>query len=265
MFHLTDDGPKPCVATKRACRLGPANHFSSEEAAQVAFEARLEAEIKPARISKRDMYSKSKKTLVLSDVDGTIVDGSLVLEHAVFLHQEGEIDLGDLPDRWLADQKNESLISELAESYRRAIVGRHLRELRINEYMGKVMEKEKFYTSLKRLERHRDSGHDVILVSGSPSFLVKDFAKRFGFQGIGTTYHTSRERRINGRITPMFHAAAKQAVVEKIDPSTYDLVVAYGDTASDKPLFDAAHHSVLVAPTKETLEKVPDVSEIIHE
>lgn len=263
MFHMTADGPKVCTAKKRACPLGADNHFETEEEAIQIYERRLELENGQPRLSKRTLYSKSKRALVLSDIDGTLVDGSLVLEHAVYLHENGEIDLGDIPERWMADQKNEHIITELAEAYRSAIIGRNLRELKVREYMEHVMERGNFYTSLERLQRHKAAGHEVVLVSGSPTFLVGEFAKRFGFTGVGTKYHMDRTRRLNGRITKMFHAEAKKAVVEKIDPSRYDLVVAYGDTASDKPLLDVADHAVLVAPTNETLKKVDKVHEII--
>lgn len=40
-FHITDDGPKPCKATKKPCKYGNAGeHFKSQVEAQKAFEAR---------------------------------------------------------------------------------------------------------------------------------------------------------------------------------------------------------------------------------
>lgn len=264
-YHLTKAGPRPCRATKGPCPYGKDAHFDSKEEATAIFERRLALENKTGKLSKRGMYSKNKKTLVLSDVDGTLVDGSLVLEHAAYLHEQGVIDLGDLPARWNADQKDENLVFLLADAYRSQLLGMNLKELRIDDYMAKVMESEKFYSALERLKKHKRAGHDVILVSGSPSFLVGEFAKKFGFVSVGSQYHLNRSRRFNGRITGMFGADAKEGVVRKLRPQDYDYIVAYGDTASDKPLLDAANYSVLVHPTNETLRKVTKVDEILSD
>ena len=43
-FHVTEDGPKPCTASQRACKYGPADdHYQDREAAQKAFENKQEA------------------------------------------------------------------------------------------------------------------------------------------------------------------------------------------------------------------------------
>lgn len=265
MYHLTEEGPKPCSATKGGCPYVQDAHFDTKKEAVASFERRLSLENGPVKLSKRKMYSKKSKIIVLSDVDGTLVDGSLVLEHAAWLHDEGFIDLGDIPARWNSDQKNEHLITELAEAYRDQLLGKNMKDLHVDTYMNKVMKDEKFYSALERLKLHQKSGHQVILVSGSPSFLVGEFAKKFGFESIGSKYHMNRSRRFNGNITGMFGAAAKEGVVKKLKLEDYDLVVAYGDTAADKPLLDAADHSVLVAPTNETLRKVTKVDEILRD
>jgi len=265
MYHLTPNGPKPCGATKRPCPYGQDAHFENKLDAQEVYDRRLELEGASAKLSKRRMYAKNKRTLVLSDIDGTIVDGSLVLEHAAFLHEKGVLDLGDLPERWNANQKDEELIYQLAEAYRSQLLDRSVKELHIDEYMKRVMESEKFYSSLQRLENHKRAGHDVVLISGSPTFLVGEFAKKFGFVGVGSRYHMNRKRRFNGHITGMFGADAKAVEVQKLRPQDYDMVVAYGDTASDKPLLDVADYSVLVAPTNETLRKVTKVDEILKD
>ena len=63
---------------------------------------------------------------ILTDLDGTLLKGSLVLGHAIYLHNKKVIDLGDLPNAWNSDKKNESLIYELAISYQNAIGVFHL-------------------------------------------------------------------------------------------------------------------------------------------
>lgn len=200
-------------------------------------------------------YQKLKKnTLVLSDVDGTLVKGSLVLNHAKYLHDKKIINLGKLPDAWVSDMKNETIIRKLAEAYRESITGKTLKELDINNYMGSL-QKNNFYTTFSQIKKMKNYGAKVVLISGSPDYLVKKLAKSSGFIGIGSKYHTDPEtKQLTGTVDGMFHAEAKEKVVNGlIRKYNSSRVVAYGDTSSDKPLFDVADNRILVAPTKETL------------
>ncbi len=221
--------------------------------------------LRKAHLSMTTSRSRGKM-LVLSDVDGTLVKGSLVLDHAHWLDSEGIIDLQGLAQAWKHDQKNEEIINQLGGAYQQSIVGMTTKDIRAAEYMNMVFSMDdKFYSVLDRLKHARKTGHDVILVSGSPQFLVGNFARRFGFKAIGSVYHRNRQQQFNGRVTGMFHAEAKQRFVDSLDLSAYDFVAAYGDTASDKPLLSVAHHAALVAPTQETLEKYQTVHEVFSE
>lgn len=220
----------------------------------------------PSRVSKNSENNAPPSTLFLSDVDGTLVKGSLVLGHAAWLHEKGVVNLGDSPEKWLADMKNEELITELAEAYKSSISGMTIEDIRAKEYIDEVVSSdENFYSTMNRLNKAREKGHEVVLISGSPQFLIGDFAKRFGFKGIGSTYHKTRERKLNGRVTGMFYAEAKREAIVGLKVESYERVIAFGDTASDKPLFDVAHHSVLVAPNTETLSKIDKVTEVIED
>lgn len=276
MYHLTKAGPQRCRAVVRPCTAAQADHFVRMKDAVSAFENRLTV---TERVALRKPNLKSylratsegvsvtasrNRTIVLSDVDGTLVRGSLVLDHAVWLHTSGALSLGDAPEKWLADQKNELIMVELAEAYREAIRGKSLKDLQVHEFVKMLVVTEgKFYSALDRLKAAHADGHDVVLISGSPQFLVGAFARNFGFTAIGSIYHRDAERRMNGLVTGMFGSEAKQRVIDKLDLSRYKNVIAYGDTASDLPLLRAANHSVLVDPSVETLERCGKVDEIL--
>lgn len=194
-----------------------------------------------------------KRVLVISDVDGTLVKGSLVLNHAVSLHKAGVIDLGELPALWLANLKNEKIITQLAEAYREAIVGLGVKELAVSSFLKELSSNEtNFYSSLKQLVELQQAGADVLLISGSPNFLVSSFARSFGFKAAASKYHRDRRQRFTGKVTGMFSAGAKEAHLKTVDITQYDEVIAYGDTSSDAPLFALAHRSYLVDPSPET-------------
>lgn len=202
------------------------------------------------------------KKLVLSDVDGTLLKGSLVLNHACMLHNEKIINLDQLPTEWLADLKNETKVRALAEGYREAIKGMALEEMKIPEYIESILsDKTNFYSTIERLQEHKDNGADIHLVSGSPGFLLKEFAKHFGFKQVGSHYRRYRGV-FTGGLKLMAGSDAKRGYVSSLELNSYSHITAYGDTVSDGPLFEFAHHSVLVDPNAETESQM---SEFIHE
>ena len=191
--------------------------------------------------------------IVLSDVDGTIVRGSLVLEHARHIHEQGIVDLGDIPERWVADRKNEEIIAELGEAYRGAIAGMTAEDLGAVEFVKEyASDPVNFYSTLAKLQEAKRNGYHVVLISGSPSFLVTPFARKLGFRSKGSNYKRDAEGRFTGECIGMFTADSKRRHVASLKTHTYSRTVAYGDTASDLPLFEVADYSVLVAPTDAT-------------
>lgn len=209
-------------------------------------------------------YANSKQ-VVLSDVDGTVIRGSLVLQHAISLHENEIINLGDLPAIWRSEMKNEHHITNLAVAYQQAITGMKITDLNVEGFIDSICESStNFYSSLTRLIELKQAGADVVLVSGSPDFLVGNFGKRFGFGFAASKYKTDADGRLTGSIEGMFSAPAKRAFVGSLNLAGYRDIFAFGDTSSDVPLFEAASYSVLVDPNEETrLSLGATVNEIV--
>lgn len=197
-------------------------------------------------------YMNTSKNIVLSDVDGTIVRGSLVLNHACDLHDKGIVDFGDAVEQWRSDPKNEHNITRLAEMYRVGIAGKNIHDLDVDGYIENIVSNDSnFYSTLNRLIDYRDADHRVVLISGSPHFLVGAFANHFGFDYAASQYH-HEDGYFTGDCDGMFSAKAKRAYLENFGLDKYSNIVAFGDTCSDEPLFDSAHYSVLVEPNTYT-------------
>lgn len=284
-WHISKNGkPSPCTAQKQ-CRLSNAvAHGTTEEEVLQKFEKAMEdvhneqmsglnktvdkvPNNQRPRVEKEypdrkfeipaqviDVpHDPNAKYAVLSDVDGTLTRGSLVLDHAIFLHSSNSIDLGDLPQKWRKDPKNEKLIVKLAEKYREQIAGMNEDELRVNEFLDSYESNDnQFYSTLNQLKEFKKRGWEVQLISGSPDFLVSNFAERNGFFGKGSDYKKDETGKLNGNVDGMFGADAKQGFIQKLNIGRFKRVLAFGDTVSDKPLFDNAHHSTLVDPSEET-------------
>jgi len=191
--------------------------------------------------------------IALSDVDGTIVRGSLVLDHACSIHEQGIVDLGDLPEIWRADQKSEEKVVALAEAYRNALVGKRQSELGVSKYLDTLFADEnKFYSTLETLKELKAQGAEIHLISGSPSFLVGPFARRLGMRHAGSLYSRTRPGHFTGKVRLMAIGSAKRDYVASLNVNRYAEIHAFGDTSSDAPLFDVAHHSTLVDPSAHT-------------
>lgn len=284
-YHVRSDGTTtPCPA-KIKCRLTPAEaHGATPEEARKNHEAWMEQETQGEHLQGTSNLSKvppeqrprpiteykdrkfpvpeevisvphdpKAKYAVLSDVDGTLTKGSLVLDHAIYLHDMGLINLGNLPQQWKNDPKNEKLIVALAERYKDAIRGKKIEDLRVDEFLDEYEGIEgKFYSTMKQLRTFKERGWEVQLISGSPDFLVQPFAQRNGFYGKGSEYHVNDDGSLNGSVEGMFGHDAKEGYISKLNVKRFKRVLAFGDTASDVPLFNSAHHSTLVDPSEET-------------
>jgi HAD superfamily hydrolase (TIGR01490 family) len=117
-----------------------------------------------------------------------------------------------------------------------------------------------------RIKWHKDEGHKVITISGSPIELVKEMAKLHDFDDYrGSVYPTDDQERYTGEVIPMWDSKSKQNAIyemkEKYDIDL-DASYAYGDTAGDFTMFKLVGHPVLVNPTRELINLVlndPDV------
>lgn len=197
------------------------------------------------------------KKLILSDVDGTLLKGSLVLQHAVMLHNLKIIYLGELPQRWIDDKKNEDLIGELSGAYRNALIGLKLKDLKVKEFIDEMMDEDQHTSALENILKSNNSR--VILISGSPDFLVVPFAERLSlsgiqFDGYGSSYDAASidedtEIKFTGKILPLYNAESKRHMLKILSVKRYYEIESYGDTASDIPLFEVSQKSYLINPT----------------
>lgn len=297
-WHISKDGTPSICTAKQQCRLsGVVAHGATEEEVRTNYEKymsehehtdmlegvsnkldsipdnqkpRAQEEysdrafpIEPEEIAVP--HDKNAKYAVLSDVDGTLTRGSLVLDHAIYLHDRGYVNLGKLADKWRKDKKNEKHIVKLAERYREQIKGIKPEDLHVEEFLNEYEENDnQFYSTMEQLKEFKRRGWEVQLISGSPDFLVKPFAERHGFFGKGSEYKVDEDGGLNGEIEGMFGGKAKQGYIEKLGINRFKRILAFGDTASDKPLFDNAHHSTLVDPSEET-ESLVEASLIVRD
>lgn len=214
--------------------------------------------------------AKGKKHLFITDMDGTLTKGSIVLEHAGFLIEKDLIQDDGSYQAWNKDRKNEKLIVAVAENYRKEITGKTIEQLHVDEFIQLALNnKDNWYSTLDMLKAEKAKGNDVVIISGSSNFLVQGVAKALGFNGIGTWYYTNEEGKLTGEVKGMFGYEAKEKWInENIAFTDYGYIVGLGDTSSDFAIFNASQYNILVEPTAETLEQALEqkiqIDEILH-
>ncbi len=127
----------------------------------------------------------------------------------------------------------------------------------------KVIEQkgERVYTySRDRIRWHKEQGHKVIAISGSPVELVREMSEKYGMDDFrGTVYQIGSDGIYNGEIIPMWDSESKQkAVLDMAEKYDIDLSksYAYGDTNGDFTMMKLVGNPVAINPTKELLSHI---------
>jgi HAD superfamily hydrolase (TIGR01490 family) len=127
----------------------------------------------------------------------------------------------------------------------------------------KVIEQkgERVYTySRERIKWHKEQGHTVIAISGSPIELVRAMSGKYGMDDYrGTVYQVGSDGIYNGEIIPMWDSESKRkAVLAMAEKYRLDLSAsyAYGDTNGDFEMLKLVGNPVVINPTKELLAHI---------
>lgn len=129
----------------------------------------------------------------------------------------------------------------------------------------KVIEQkgERVYTySRDKIKWHKEQGHKVIALSGSPIELVREMSGKYEMDDYrGTIYQVSEGGVYNGEIIPMWDSESKRkAVLEMAEKHNIDLSVsyAYGDTAGDFSMLKLVGNPFAINPTRELLSRIKE-------
>jgi HAD superfamily hydrolase (TIGR01490 family) len=107
---------------------------------------------------------------------------------------------------------------------------------------------------LRLVERHREQGERVFVVSATLQEIVEAIADDLGFDGALGTICEVQDGRYTGRALRALHAEAKADCVRAIAESeSLDLSVctAYSDSHTDLSFLEAVGHPVAVNPDRE--------------
>ncbi len=210
-----------------------------------------------------------KKSAAFFDIDGTISREGLISEMFKKMIKYELIE----NSKWYRDvepafiQWNKRLgdydlyLQKMVDIYSETV--RYTNPYHICYIAKKVIEQkgERVYTySRERIKWHKDQGHIVIAISGSPIELVGEMSVMYGMDDYrGTVYEIGSNGAYNGNIIPMWDSRSKQkAVLEMAEKHQIDLAAsyAYGDTAGDFSMMQLVGYPFAINPTKELITQI---------
>lgn len=203
------------------------------------------------------------------DIDGTISREGLICEMFRKMMQYELID----PSRWddevepafmLWERREgdyDTYLKKMVDIYSETVVGLHKMHI---EYMAKRVVEQKgqrVYTYTRdKMKWHREQGHKVIAISGSPYELVSQMCTQYSMDDCrGTIYKVDADGCYTGEIIPMWNSVSKKAAIRELCEK-YDLDLAkcyaYGDTTGDFSMFKHVGHPTAINPTRELLMRI---------
>ncbi|ABR47436.1 HAD-superfamily subfamily IB hydrolase, TIGR01490 [Alkaliphilus metalliredigens QYMF] len=210
-----------------------------------------------------------KNVGVFFDIDGTLYRDSLMVEHFKKLIKYEVIDPAIWHNvakgtfhNWDKRQGNyEDYLLEIAEIYIGAMKGMRKEHIEFISNQVIHLKGDRVYRYTRgQIEWHKEQGHKIIFISGSPDYLVSRMAKKYGVTDYrGTKYFVDEDNRFTGEIEQMWDAESKQvAIAELVDEHNIDLQksYAYGDTNGDFSMLKSVGHPIAINPAKELLLRI---------
>jgi HAD superfamily hydrolase (TIGR01490 family) len=105
---------------------------------------------------------------------------------------------------------------------------------------------------LRAVERHRDEGHVLALLSSSPRYVVEPVARALGVEAVGATEFEVQRGRLTGQLAgPACFGTGKVHWAERMQGSLgldLDASWFYTDSYTDLPMLERVAHRVAVNP-----------------
>lgn len=210
-----------------------------------------------------------KNIAAFFDIDGTIFRNSLMIEHFQKLITFEVID----PEVWYTKVKKVYLEWERRygdfEEYLEILARVYLEELKgidksYIEYIASHVIRQNgdmvYKYSRNQIQWHKEQGHKIFFISGSPDFLVTKMAERYDVTAYrGSEYMVDEDNRFTGELVPMWGSESKQKVINELIQE-YDVDLsgsyAYGDTTGDFSMLKMVGNPVSINPNKELLLEI---------
>ncbi len=189
------------------------------------------------------------KPIAAFDFDGTITYRDTLLGFLRELVGDGPLlaaALTDLPRMVLSATGKGDRDAAKARLFRKVLRGRDINQVQqvAGAHADRVLATELRPDVEKRIEWHRDLGHELVIVSASLDVYLDIIGPRLGFDSVICTKLEISDGKLTGEVVGgNCRAAMKVARLRAAVPSFDEREVwAYGDSAGDNELLAAATH-----------------------
>ena len=210
------------------------------------------------------------------DIDGTLYREGMItaifkklIKSEIIEQKVWYKDVKDKYERWEKRVGNyDDYLLKIAEIYVDTIKGLHRTQI---EFIAKkVIEQngDKVYQFTRdRIEWHKEQGHKVFTVSGSPIELVREMSLKYGVTDyVGSEYVTENDV-YTGEVLPMWDSKNKKVAINRL-ATDYDIDLAksyaYGDTAGDFNMLKSVGNPVAMNATKELLHLLRNDDDLVN-
>lgn len=216
-----------------------------------------------------------KNVAAFFDIDGTIYREGLITEvfkkiikYELVGESKWYSEVRPAFIKWDKRQGDyDTYLLKMVDIYTEAIKG--VNKYHIDYIAKKVIEQkgDRVYTfTRERIKWHKEQGHIVMAISGSPIELVREMSMKYNMDDYrGTIYELNDKDEYNGEITPMWDSESKyNAISDMVKKYNIDLSksFAYGDTSGDFTMLDLVGNPFAINPTRELLSKLMECEEI---
>lgn len=221
--------------------------------------------------------SNTKKIAVFFDVDGTLLKSTIVhyyiwmrsVKVPFFLKQIWLV--GFLPKiayYLILDRVSRTRFNQVFYRNYRGMNAAETKALS-TEMFEAYLRPKIFSEAVSEIQKHKQQGMAVVLVTGSLNFIVQPIANYLGVDTVLAPRLREQNGRFTGELTtaPLIGARkgeAIQAFAEQHEISLKDSY-AYGDSQSDLPMLECVGNPVVVNPGKALRQKALDSDWELHE
>lgn len=205
--------------------------------------------------------------LAIFDIDGTIFRSSLVIELCHGLVKSGifpkktknEINKEYLA--WLNRQGSyEAYINKVVKIYVKHIAGKNAAEVyKIARVVVREQKNRVYRFTRDLIKKLKKQGYILVAISGSPSYIVKDYAREIGFNQFFGTELEVWNGKFTGKVLNLDSAFNKAKIIKNLVHATGKVnlqqSLAVGDTESDVSMFNLVGRPILFNPNAALLKR----------
>lgn len=210
----------------------------------------------------------SKKIAAFFDIDGTIFRDSLMIAHFQKMREYGIINdyawYGNInfsEEKWHKRRVDyDDFLDDISKAYVESLMGVSYGDIMFTARHTMRSRADEVYRFTKhRIQKHRELGHMIIFISGSPDFLVRQMANIWKADVYMGSKYIFQKGVFTGEIIPMWDSVSKLKAIDQL-VATYDIDLersyAYGDTNGDFTMLQSVGNPFAINPAKELLDNI---------